>query len=169
MAIAKDTALSRAATFKASDAFFDKLKGKAHEIVSEESQKMASTMEYILRHRQQFKFVGGQFPRWDPSYINPNQTRPKSNRSFDMWTVQKRSNEEYWLINNMRPEGNFNYVRALLLGGPWNTTRPRTERLVPYKGGLYSYQMPQGLKPWIAIKKQDLTDNIKTRMLKELK
>ena len=165
---ATDTALARGTGIQVTNAFFKLLGGKAKKIASEESQKMANSMEYILRHRQTFKAVGGQYPRWDPSYINIKQTRPLSKKSFDNWRVQPRTDGTYWLTNTTREEGTFNYVRSLLQGGPWRTTRSRTARLVPYKGGLYSYQMPQGLEPWKKIKRAELSKNIVTRIQKEL-
>ena len=133
---------------------------------------MADSMVYILRHRQQFKTVGGQFPRWDPTLNGkyPKRNRPQSKRSFDMWRVQPRKDGTYWITNTQRPEGSFNYVAALINGGPWRVKNPlkATERLKPYKGGLYSYQMPQGLDPWKTIKRKELSTKVVERIRKEL-
>ena len=168
-----DNAVSH--NLKVSNKFFDKLVGKARNIVDEESQKMANSMEYILRHRQTFKEVGGQYPKWDPS----PKFKPKSKESFKNWKVQKRKNGEYWLGNVSSSRwGTYNYVAALVTGKGWNTSRvgwnnnnagPNNHKLVRgADGGLYSSQMPNGLDPWKKVKREDLSYNIIKRFAKEL-
>ena len=161
--------------FKVSDKFFKKLGVTAAKIADEESQKMANSMEYILRHRQTFKSVGGKFPRWDPS----PRTKPVSKRSFDNWRVQKRTNGEYWLGNVSSSQwGTYNYVAALVTGKGWNTNKvgwnnasagPTNHKLVRGpNGGLFSSQMPEGLDPWKSVKREEMKQNIIKRIFKEL-
>ena len=60
----------------------------------------------------------------------------------------------------------------------WNTTRvgwnnasagPNNHKLVRgADGGLYSSQMPQGLSPWKAVKREEMKRNIQSRIFKEL-
>ena len=166
---AGDEQLSLGNRVKASNKFFDRLTHEAKVIVEEESQKMANSMQYILYHRQQFKSVGGQFPRWDPSYLNPKQARPLSKKAFSKWRVKRHKDGEYWLYNDQKEEGGFSYVKSLLQGGPWRTEKAGGRLVAGPNGGLYSYQMPEGLAPWIGVKKEDLANNILKRFGKELK
>ena len=155
---------------KVSHKFFDKMIGKAKVIVDEESQKMAADMQMILRLR--FKLKGepdSRSPKWDPS---PNKF-PESKGSFKNWTVQKRKNGEYWLGNISEGNDAYNYVRNLVTGEGWSSainfgTNLHKKLVRGPNGGLFSTQMPQGLGPWKAVKKQDLFNNIQKRFYKEL-
>ena len=161
---------------KVSDKFFNKLGNTAKKIADEETHKMAIDMQMILRLR--FKLEGepnSRFPKWDPS----PKTNPESKSSYRNWTVQKRSNGEFWLGNISHSAlGAYNYVRPLVTGKGWNTTRvgwnnasagPNNHKLVRgADGGLYSSQMPQGLGPWKAIKREEMRQNIIKRIFKEL-
>lgn len=173
-----DEQLARAATIKITNTFFDGLIGKIKKISDEESQKMANSMEFILRHRQQFKTVGGQAPRWDPSYVNPNQKLPLSQKSFDKWRVTTQGQSGYYVLRNTtQPEGSFNYVTALVNGSnDWNTKGgvrltsgdgPFPRLVKGPRGRLYSYQMPEGMGPWINLKRDELVQNISARIRTE--
>lgn len=165
-----DEAVVRAATIKVSNKFFNDMLGRIKKISDEESLKMANSMEFILRHRQQLKGGSGQYPRWDPSFDNPNQKNPKSKKSFDMWRVTPYSDGSYVLSNSMRDEGTFNYVRALISGSnEWNTkgSGPFPRLRNGPQGRLYSYQLPQGLGPWKEVKRKELIKNISDRIRNE--
>ena len=161
---------------KVSDKFFKKLETAAKKIADEEAKKMAIDMQMILRLR--FKLKGepnSRFPKWNPS----PKLKPKSKESYKNWKVQERKNSEYWLSNvSHSKDGTYNYVKPLVTGKGWNTTRvgwnnnsagPNNHKLVRGSdGGLYSSQMPQGLGPWRAIKREEMKLKIQSRMIKEL-
>jgi hypothetical protein len=160
------------------DDFFTALKGKARKIAQEETQSMSASMKYIITHRLQLKGGNGRYPRWDPS---PNNY-PKSKKSFDFWKVQQRGDTEYWLMNGGNPSNieNHNYVRNLVTGKGWplhminaaftGVKKDGTPSKIRAVGGLiFSTQMPNGLTPWLKIKRQTLIDNVNERIEQELK
>lgn len=149
--------------------FFHNLSKKAKVIAEEEAEKMANSMVYILRHRQMMKGGNGQFPRWD----NKGQSSVQSKKSFDAWMKQKRPNGEWWIANPAtNPVDDYGYVRNLVTGKGWSAkvrNAPQPHRRLVRKGGLiFSSQMPNGLNPWLKIKRQDFEDKLKVRLHKEL-
>lgn len=149
--------------------FFTKLEKKAKDIAEEEALRMAKSMRYILRHRQMLKGGYGQFPRWD----NQGQSKVQSKKSFDQWIIQTRPNGEYWITNPAEdPVTGYQYVRNLVTGRGWNNRTQSVSgpfrRLVRKGSLLFSSQMPEGLNPWLKVKRQDFEDNVKARMKKEM-
>ena len=144
--------------------FFRNLTVKATAIASEEAKRMADSMVYILRHRQTFKVVGGHYPRWDGSNGIP------SNRSFDAWAVTKWG-KDYWAITNNAAgyyKGDeFSYPHLLMkgVGAPkgWVKGQPKSIKLVRVGNKYFSSQMPQGITPWVKIKREDLKNKIRKR------
>ena len=175
---ATDTALF-ALNRRVSTHFFTLLGGKAKKIASEESLKMANSMEYILRHRQYFKDVGGQFPRWDPS----PKSKPISKKSFNNWSVRPWGENAY-ALRYTDPASEESYVKLLTNGLIGDTnhvwyksfhgilktarTKPFTSKLVMKNGRIFSSQMPEGLNPWLKVKRTELNKNIVRRMREEL-
>ena len=164
----------------ANDAFFKNFATKSKKIANEESHKIADSMAYILTHRQQFKSVGGQFPRWDPS---PN-TKPVSKKSFNNWSVTPLG-DGYYGVKYSDPKAEDSYVGLLVNGlsfaqsdHVWHKSfygilkRKRSpdfrSKLVSTNGRLFSSQMPQGLDPWLRVKKEELKKQIVERIFKEL-
>ncbi len=152
---------------KTSPKYFQQLKDKAAQIAKEESQAMAQSMVYILRHRQNLKGGSGQSPKWDPSPASI----PESKASYLNWKVQDRVNGEYWITNISKAKNGYNYIIPLITGKGWSTkvlTGTWSRLVRGYDGGVYSSQLPNGLAPWKNIKRKELADNIISRMIKEL-
>jgi len=145
--------------------FFANLTKKAKVIADKESSKMAGSMVHILTHRQKFKTVGGQFPRWDGS------NGIKSKNSFSRWTKQKFKDGHWYVQNNFTdPATGHSYVRNLVFGVPLSDTKHHwvaainngsDKNLAIYNGKVFSRQMPAGLEPWMKVKRKEMERNIK--------
>ncbi len=165
---ATDTPLTKTnirAIGSANSNFFKALSAAAKEIAKVESKKMADSMQYILYHRQEFKGPAkGHYPRHEP----------KSKGSYAHWHVVPYGENFYGLQNVFQNEG-FNYVDLLMKGvspidGPrgWAqaaakgvTASGSKSKVVMTNGKLFSSQMPQGMDPWIKIKREEFKINVK--------
>ena len=161
--------------------FFNLLAVHAKRIASEESHKMAIDMQMILRLR--FKLKGepnSRTPKWDGS------SGIKSKGSYKNWSVTSGAGKDtaiYYLTYN-DPASEESYVRLLMNGlsgdtghiwyksfhGILKSKRNPSFRskLVMTNGKIFSSQMPQGLEPWLKIKRKELNKNILKRIQKEL-
>jgi len=151
--------------------FFHSLQGKVKKIADEEAAIMANSMERILKNRRKLKGGNGRYPRWIPKLTKGGHwEKKKSNKSFAAWSAVRRPSGEFWLYNGATSNSNYNYPHNLVYGTKWNakvmqSVREGTStRLVARGGKIFSTQMPNGLVPWLKIKRVDFEDNIKRRM-----
>ena len=159
--MAQNPLLSQTNNVQTNSAFFRNLTKKAKVIADRESEKMAKSMVFILHHRQQFKTVGGQFPRWDGS------NGIKSKLGFMTWQTIKVGDN--WAITSQSGQEEYYYITTLVNGlsfansnHPWHKAfyGGTSKRLTSYNGRIFSEQMPQGMSPWLKVKRNDLKKNI---------
>jgi hypothetical protein len=152
-------------TYKKGIGVFKNLRKKARKIAEEEAQDMAVDMHFILKFRFPLKGGNGRWPKFDPVQ--------KSLKSYSKWNLESRSNGEYWLYNTATRGGdNFNYPKIVIRGVGWNMKPENAPfpRLVPGPNGKwFSSQMPNGLDPWIKIKRKDFAHNLGRRFKDEFK
>lgn len=148
--------------------FFHNLKKKAKIIAEAEAKNMANSMVFILRHRQHLKGSLGQSPKWNPSRFKYSVKRPPSKKSYLKWFVDKRSGGEYWISNNAEADNGYNYMKPVLTGKGWSSkvANGKLKRLVRAGNGLFSDQLPQGIAPWLDIKRNELENNIRKQFKK---
>ena len=150
------------------DRFFNNLGAKVAKIADREVDRMAESLVYALKHRQYLKGGNGQYPQWSQNTFNVRETKSSKN-SFREW--KKRINgKRDWIIYNdaTDPTTGYNYPRNLITGKGWPKKVKyavangggHTERLVSKGDKIFSKQLPNGLNPWLVIKRKELKRNI---------
>lgn len=152
---------------KVTDKFFKQFGAKAEKIANEEAQQMAIDMHFILSRRFPLKGGNGRYP------LDVDRSPEKGGQhSFKGWRIQKRVNGEYWVSNHsLSSNEEIAYPYILANGKGWSTKvlMGDWKKLVRGADGLvYSKQMPNGLNPWLEIKRGDMEDRIVERFTKEL-
>ncbi len=152
--------------------FFAGLIAKAKEIGEEEGERMATTMLHVLHNRQGMGAGNGRFPRWDPNRPKANGKRAggTSKKMFNTFKKQKRSSGEYWIFTDGVGAGKHNYAQNLMTGRNWpsKVKNGQLMNLVAKGDRLYSKQMPNGIDPWLKIKRKLFEDRVRERISKEL-
>ena len=145
--------------------FFHNLREKAKKIAQDESEKMANSMVFALKHRQHLKGGYGQSPKFNPSRFKYSVKRPQSKKSYLNWAVKPRPNGEYWISNDSEADNGYNYMKPILTGSGWSSKVQGGvfRRLVRNGGLIFSDQLPQGINPWLNLKRDELETNIKTK------
>ena len=154
----------------ANSKFFKELKGKAIQIAAEESRKMAEDIVQIIKNRQDLEGYGN-FPQWDGS------NGVKSKMSAKNWAVVPMGANHY-AVKYSEPSAEDSYVGLLVNGltfansdHVWHKSfynvlkNPRADKnfvgkLTSNNGRLFSTQMPQGLDPFLKVKRKQLQDRI---------
>lgn len=153
--------------FKVNDKFFDKLGDKVKRIADEEAKKMAVDMHFILKNRFPLKGGNGRYPKYDKKTVSMGEHSHKG------WRLQQRANGEYWVANYHENSSGFNYTKILATGkgwsqrvmdGAWSRLSVGTKA-----NGVFSTQMPNGLAPWLKIKRGDMEERVMSRVKKDLK
>jgi len=145
-----------------SNRFFNDLGAKVKKIALIETEKMAESLLYALKHRQHLAGGNGQYPKW--------QGKKPSKKSFQGW-VKTLQGKDKWVIQNVStdPATEYNYPRALITGKGWSKKVRQavidgggsTKNLTLVSGGkIFSKQLPNGLDPWLKIKRLELKRNI---------
>ena len=162
----------------ANSKFFKQLEGKAIKIAAEESRKMAEEIVTIITHRQSLEGFG-VFPQWDGSNGVPSKMSSKN------WAVLPMGDNHYAVRYN-DPSAEDSYVGLLVNGlgfsesdHVWHKSfynilkNPRANdafvgKLVSTNGRIFSAQMPQGLDPFLKVKRKQLEARIEKRNYNEL-
>lgn len=156
-----------ASQFKVNDSFFEKLNKKVKVIAQQEAQQMAIDMHFILKRRFPLKGGNGRWPKSDRK-----SDIKIGGHSHNSWRIQKRPDNQYWVANYHEAVGGFNYTSILSTGKGWNSNvlNGHWKKLVTGTkvNGVFSTQMPNGLAPWLEIKRGDMEENIMKRIKKEL-
>ena len=144
------------------DAFFNKFGKNVSAIAHDQVARMAESMLYALKHRQRLKGGNGQYPKWD----SPDSP---SKNSYRYWYKELQGRHKWVIRNNATdPATGYNYPNALISGKGWSRKvrtavvkqGGQTERLILNSGGIFSKQLPNGLNPWLRIKRKELKRNI---------
>lgn len=174
-------------TEKYANIFFSKLKGNALKIANELAEKNAESMVYILRHRQRLKGQnGGQYPRFDGKDPRRTPSNKPSNKSFDKWEAVKKKDGLYVIKNTavsmayrhkdgyFKPDTwQYSYAKALITGKSkyWGKNVKNSKligtsksRLVRKGSLIFSKQLPDGLEPWLKLKRDSYEKNLKKRI-----
>tara|TARA_R110000772_G_scaffold5454_1_gene19460 strand:- start:13066 stop:13614 length:549 start_codon:yes stop_codon:yes gene_type:complete len=157
--------------------YFDKLTKKIKHDAMSVAKDKAYSMQHILTHRQRLKGGYGQFPLWNGANATPKSTKPSKN-SYRGWRVERKGAGVYTIANyTVNNEAGawqgYSYVKNLANGTGWNAATKRSPfvgsggSLLVRKGQkIFSKQMPQGLAPWLRLKREELKKDI-LKVIKE--
>jgi hypothetical protein len=150
--------------------FFDKLNKKVAKKVYVLSLNKAESMQYTLTHRMNLGKDWGRFPKWQPE---TGESPKESNRSYAGWRLERKSAGVYSLRNDVTNNSagawqGYSYVRNLITGTGWSDRAISGigNRLTRTGVGVYSTQMPKGLRPWVRFKREELKNEIKREVAK---
>ncbi len=161
-----------------SSGFFKALKRRSNERAEEVIADFSDRMLAILRNRRSLS-AGGKYPRWSPTPKEPHS----SLGSYAQWKKYFQPGTAFsthvMLYNPATRPGGFNYPSVLISGeGAPKSWGETADRGVTLKGepakvvrngeGVFSTQMPQGLSPWLLLKRVQLRDEL-SAMLKTRK
>ena len=163
---------SHTASVKTNTAFFKKLEKKFNDMVKDESKKMADDMQFVLKLRSNLKGQGGaRYPKWQES-------KPPSNRSYAGWKKYELPSGNWAIRNDTTSRvGDFSYVKLLAKGADFSnaprgwavsaasglTADGSVSKLVMNNMRIFSKQLPQGLDPWLKVKRKDFKNRIELR------
>ena len=159
--------------------FFKNLRVESVKIAHTVAADFAEEMKNTLIFRRNLKGGGGRFPRWNPSQDGRKATRPLSKQSYSKWVVKENVASSkhkklskggfisYALMNIGDPE-QAGYMKMLVTGKGWNHKgNPGGKNKDGHPARLnkegFSTQMPEGLDPWLKLKKGELKDIFKHR------
>ncbi len=172
----------RANAHVSADDFFVGLKVRADKIARTIAKRTADSMVYSLSHRQKLKGGNGQYPKWFPdargmsdSSQRYDSLRTPSKKSHQGWKVASRAKGEYWVTNDATGDGDYNYPYNLITGKGWSDRVWKgvmdgggaTQRLIMKNGLIFSRQLPNGLEPWLKIKRVEMQNNIRKEFRKK--
>ena len=175
------TTTTRAHGHVSADDFFSGLKVRANKIAVDVSKRTAEGMVYSLSHRQHLKGGSGQYPKWSPDARGMSDSSQRydtmrigSKSSSRGWKMTTRGASEFWVTNDFKGGGDYNYPYNLITGKGWNDQvwqgimngGGATARLTMHNGLIFSKQLPQGLDPWLKIKRVELQIDIKREFKK---
>jgi len=154
---------------------FKNLNEKMEEIAYQEVHKISLQMKNVLTHRKSLSGFG-KFPSYAERSSSAGGYGGKTKQGYWQWQVKQKGERSFTLFNNARnPADGYNYIKNLVYGTSWpakvkqaaetGTRKDGTpSRLVANGNRIFSKQMPQGLAPWIRLKKEDLKQNISDRI-----
>ncbi len=152
--------------------FFHALEGAAKKIADEEADRMADTMLRVLHNRLSMGAGNGKFPRYDPNLPNAKGKKSggKSKKMFNTWGKQTRAHNEVWVFTDGVDPEHHNYAQQLISGKGWfdRVKNGNLVRLVRKGDKLFSSQMPNGLEPWLVLKRDLFKARVKERIDEEL-
>ncbi|RLA73555.1 MAG: hypothetical protein DRG30_06155 [Epsilonproteobacteria bacterium] len=155
---------------KVSDKFFKRLRKNALSIANDISKKTADDMVFTLRIRGHLKgsgVSGARYPKWDGSNGKP------SKESYKHWGVKQYKNGEYWIYNDAKSDDSwkYNYPYALMYGKGWSDRvkdAAPSKRLTGSGDAVFSTQMPEGIRPMVKLKREQMITDIKAAFKKGL-
>ena len=148
-----------------SNKFFRNLSRRAEKIANDECFVFSEHLLTILKFRKQLAGGNGVIPKWDGS------NKIISKESHKDWSRKKYG--KYFAIMHTN-KSRFNYTNFLLHGASvaraprgWfesasrgTTISGKPTKLVNTNGRIFSSQMPNGIDPWLVIKRKELIANI---------
>jgi len=162
-----------ASSVQTTSSFFKNLKSKEKAIADAEARKMANEIVRALKHRQSLNGFG-QMPKYSERGSFAGGFGGTSKKAYWKWRVVTNENGISSVYNDARGFGGYSYVRNLAYGTGWAAkqvmsatngirTDGRASRLVVNGGRVFSKQLPKGLSPWFALKRNVLKARIKEK------
>jgi hypothetical protein len=135
---------------------FDNISADMDRLVDVLTKARTRRMKRVLVTRNTLSGNNGHFPRSEKPRLNGH--------SFRDWKWKKLRPKRYGLVNNHRADDGYPYVRNLLYGEHWYyvVENGNWKRLTRGPGGgIFSTQMPNGIKPWLQDQKKRLENDIR--------